>query len=433
MNFQPRFSVHTSVQTIHATENDETNAVTTRETTHPLTHLTTPRARRRAGLLACCIAAAALLAGAGCDAITGGADGAPEAPAPTPAVPVKVVKAWSAPLESTLRLVGTTRAVDTVRVTSEVSGVVVEINFQDEDLVEAGDILVRLDDRRAAADLRAGEARVERARLRLRRVEGAYERGGATLSELEDARTDLHEAEAERDRAGVIVENHVLRAPFGGRVARRNVSMGAYINPGDSVTSLTSVDPIEIVFSVPEMHLARLRTGLRVGIDTPAFPGAEFEGRLRAVGAVVDVASRTAEVFAHVPNPEGRLRPGMFGGVTLVLDTREDAVLVPESSLLVDGQRVELFIVENGEASRVRVRIGERRAGYVEILEGVRAGDVVVSSGLQRLRDGAAVNAAPDQELVDLGLVPAAAIAFKSSGGTAVIEPSAAEGAGITR
>ena len=389
-----------------------------------------PTGRRAASLCA----ALALLALAGCDALTGRNNDAPApAPAASEATPVRAVKAWTTPLDTTLRLVGTTRAVDTVRVTSEVSGVVGEVNFEDEQIVEAGTALVRLDDRRAAADLRAAEARVDRARLRLRRVEDAYERNAANISELDDARTDYREAEADRDRAAVIVENHVLRAPFDGRVARRNVSVGAFINPGDSVTSLTSVDPIEIAFSVPEMHLARLRTGLRVALDTPAFPNTPFVGELRAVGAVVDIASRTAEVFALVPNADGRLRPGMFAAVTLVLETRENAVLAPESAILVDGPRAEVFIVENGVARRVRVRTGERRPGIVEIVEGVEAGALIVSSGLQRLRDGVAVRVEPDDELVALGLVPASAIAFAESEGAAGNPPAASGGAGTAR
>lgn len=347
----------------------------------------------------------------------GSAQGSGQGAALADATPVRVVAAWTAPLDTTARLVGTMRAMDSVRITTEVSGVVEEINFEDEDFVEPGQMLVRLDDRRAAADVRAEEARVDRARLRLRRVEDAYERGGANISELEDARADLREAEALRDRAALIVENHVLRAPFAGRVSRRNVSLGALVNPGDSVTTLTSVDPIEITFSVPETHIAKLRTGLRVAVETPAYAEREFEGTLRAVGSVVDVASRNAEVFATIPNPGGLLRPGMFGAVTLSLDTREDAIIVPESALLIDGTRVEVFVVERGVASRVRVRTGERRPGIIEIVEGLAAGDVVVTSGLQRLLDGAPVRAAPDEELVALGVVPRSAIADLRIGG----------------
>lgn len=357
---------------------------------------------RRLGVIGIC---ALLGVGqAGCREDENGAAAAP-ASASGPAE-VLGVEAWTSPIDRTLRLVGSTRAVDAVSVTAEVTGTVSWIGFSDEDLVKGKQELVRLDSRRASAELRAAEARLDRLKLRLERTQTAFERGAANPAELDDARTTVAEAEAERDRAQAVLEDHTIRAPFDGRVTRRLVSLGALVSPGDPVAVLNSVDPIEVSFSVPQMSLGDLRLGLSVKAETAAFPGREFNGELAAIGAEIDPVSRSAEVFARVENRDGVLRPGMFVNVTLVTRTDPDAVLIPESALVIEGNRIEAFVVEDGTAHRRRVRLASRMSGLVEIAEGIEAGDLVVTSGVQKLRDGAPAKVSTDETLAELGVIP---------------------------
>lgn len=326
------------------------------------------------------------------------------------AVLVGIVEAWTSPVHQTLSLVGSTRAIDTVSVTAQVTGIVSWIGFDDEDIVEAGDLLVRLDDRRAAADLRAAHARRDRAQLRFERTESAFGRGAVNQAELDDARTALDEAEAESERAEAVLADHLIRAPFDGRVTRRLVSLGALVSPGDPVSVLNTVDPIEVVFSVPENHLAILRPGLPMQANTPAFSDRTFEGRLAAIGVQVDPLSRTAEVFARIDNPDGLLRPGQFMQVSLYIDTRQNAVIIPESALVIEGTRIEAFVIEDDKATRRRVRVQERFPGLVEIAEGIRPGDIVVTSGVQKLREGTPVDPVQDPDLESLGVIAGAPI-----------------------
>lgn len=349
---------------------------------------------------------------AGCAMMTGCKEaGSPSQTQPasneTPqAVGVGVVRAWTSPVERMIQLVGTTQAVDTVSVTAQATGTVSWIGFEDEDRVEAGTPLVRLDDRRAAADARAARARVERLKLRMTRVVDAFERGAANAVEIDDARTALAEAEAELERYEAILADFEITAPFGGLITRRLVSLGALVSPGASVAMLNTVDPIEVRFAVPEAYLADLEPGLTIRAMSAAYEDRVFRGELDAVGAEIDPTSRAAEVYARLPNGDGLLRPGMFMTVRLVLGSRENAVLVPESALVVEGTRTEVFLVgENNEVSRNRVRIGARFPGLVEVLEGVRAGDTVVTSGVQKLRDGTLVETAPDDNLEALGVI----------------------------
>lgn len=324
------------------------------------------------------------------------------------AVRVGIVEAWTSPVHQTLSLVGSTRAIDTVSVTAQVTGIVSWIGFNDEDIVEDGELLVRLDDRRAVADLRASHARRDRAQLRLERIESAFGRGAVNQAELDDARTALDEAEAEAERAEAVLADHLIRAPFDGRVTRRLVSLGALVSPGDAVSILNTVDPIEVVFSVPEVHLAILRPGLSVQANTPAFRDRTFEGHLAAIGAQVDPLSRTTEVFARIDNPDALLRPGQFMQVSLHIATREDAVIIPESALVVEGPRIEAFVIEDNKATRRRVRVQERFPGLVEIAEGIRPGDIVVTSGVQKLREGTPVDPEQDPDLESLGVIAGA-------------------------
>lgn len=362
-----------------------------------------PALRRWAGLFACA-AAGTLGTLSGC---SGSAEPEQTTPVAAPApIGVGVVQAWTSPVERTLRLIGSTRAVNTVAVTAQATGIVQWVGFDDEQQVEEGEPLVRLDERRAAADLRAAEAKLERLDLVLQRTEEAFQRGAGTRTELDDARTLHAEAKAEAERARAVLNDHEIVAPFDGRITRRLVSRGSLVSPGEAIAELNSVDPIEIAFPVPEQFLADLRPGLVVRSTTAAFGNEVFEGSLSSVGAVIDRGSRSAEVYARITNDDGRLRPGMFMNITLQLGTQQRAVLLPESALVVEGNRTEVFVV-NAEniAQRRRVTVGARFPGVVEITQGVNAGETVVTSGVQKLREGTPVNPEPDADLRALGIV----------------------------
>lgn len=321
-------------------------------------------------------------------------------------VEVQGVTAWASPVRETSRYIGSTRSVDSVQVTSQVSSKVVWIGFDDEDVVEESQQLIRLDQRRAEADLRSIEARLERLRLNLRRIESAYEAGAANLSELDDVRAVVTETEAEADRARVVLDDHVIVAPFAGIITTRLISVGALVQPGDPVAVLNTSDPIEISFAVPESDLTKIQSGQTVIATFKGFDGIEFQGDLKTIGAEVDPTTRSATVYAEVPNPDRRLRPGMFATVTLVTGVREDAVLLPESAILTEGKRVEVFVIEDGTANRRRVIIAHRYPGIVEIGQGLDPGTEVVTSGLQKLRDGTKVRFTEDADLVLLGIIP---------------------------
>lgn len=356
------------------------------------------------GMVAAGLAAAAFVVGAGgC----GGSDGDGEAsPAggSSSATSVGVVEAWTETVDVRVRAVGTARSPESLTVTAEVSGTVHSLGFDHEEPVEAGQLLVQLDDRRARAELRAAQARLDRVERRVERLREAASAGAANVSELDDAESAFAEAEAEAELAKVIVDDHRITAPFDGTVGRRRVSTGALVRPGDEITTLQQLDPIEVEFSIPEIHAGRLRRGLSVAARTPAFEDKTFRGELAVGGLEVDRGSRSVRVHALVSNPDAMLRPGMSLNVELVSDRREDAVVVPEAAVLLEGTRATVFVVSDGHAVRRTVRVGERSEGLVEILSGVERGERVVTSGIQSIRDGSAVEAREDDDLSALGI-----------------------------
>lgn len=338
-------------------------------------------------LVLCCFVGLGLQ---GCDR----GDAAAGAPRSASAPEVQTVTAWTGDIEIIVRSVGQVRAVESVTLTSEVAGLVREIRFDEGSTVQAGDLIVQIDDTRARAEYDSARAVRDRAKRQLERFERAATTAAASVTEIDSVRTDLALAEAQYELARIRVQDHRIVAPFAGRVGLRTVSTGSYIQPGTALTTLTTVDPVDIEFDIPELYLGSLRPGLDVSARAQAYDR-EFPATVRAITPEVNPSTRSALVLARATNAQMLLRPGMFVNVSLVLGQRSDAVIVPEASLQFQGSQVSLFVVSGDEVRARRVRVGERRGANAEIIEGLEAGEQIVVAGLQRIRDGARVRAVP--------------------------------------
>lgn len=198
----------------------------------------------------------------------------------------------------------------------------------------------------------------------------------------------LRSAEAKMDELRIT-------APFAGTVGLRQVSLGNLVQPGATITTLDDVSRIKLDFAVPEVFLGKLAMGLPVAARSAAYPKRVFNGIVTAIDTRVDPVSRAIRINAEFDNREGSLRPGMFLTVRLAIDRREGAVLVSEEALVPDGEEQFVFLARGGKATKVRVRIGQRLDGRVEIVEGLRAGDEVVVRGTQKVRDGGLIQISP--------------------------------------
>lgn len=314
-----------------------------------------------------------------------GADDAARRGAASIPLPVDVYHARPGIAEDAVELVGTARASEAVNIVPRTSGRVAEIGFQEGERIEAGTILVRLDSAAEQAELRQAQAQLNDARTQYERARSLSD--GRNISQAEvDARLAAVEiAEARVEVARARWQDQQIRAPFNGIVGIREVSLGAFVDPSTSLTTLDDISTIRVNFMVPERYLARVGRGQRVDVTSSAFPERRFNGEVRQIDSRVDPVTRSVRVQAAIPNTDGRLRPGMFLNVRLVLDQREHAVLIPEEALIVEGSRRYVYVIEDSSAKRRNVVTGSRHAGYLEIVDGVAAGDVVVAIGAHRL------------------------------------------------
>ena len=191
-----------------------------------------------------------------------------------------------------------------------------------------------------------------------------------------------------------------LRAPFSGQVGLRSVSVGEFVNVGQDLVTLVKLDPIEVDFSVPETVLDQLRNGQKIDIIVDAFPGDAFGGKVVAIDPVIDPNTRSAKLRAQIPNPDFRLRPGQFAKLQLDTGTGDaKALMVPEQALMQDGDTRFVYLVVDGKAKKTAVKTGTRTPGLVQVVEGLKAGDVVITAGQAKpmMHDGVPVMSLPPQ------------------------------------
>jgi membrane fusion protein (multidrug efflux system) len=296
--------------------------------------------------------------------------------------------------------IGTVEAVQGVTVSADLPGIVEEIAFDSGRAVRSGDLLVRLDTRQEQAQLKAAEARSELARLNLDRIRGLRQKGVTSQAEYDAAAAEYDQAQASVGEIRAAIERKTIRAPFSGILGIRQVHLGQYLRSGDPVVPLQSLDPIHVNFNVPQQELSLARVGGEVRVTTDGMPGREVSGRVTAIDSIVDQATRNVQVQARLRNPSGRLRPGMFVEVGVLLEKGKPVVTLPASAIHYAPYGNSVFVVEdvtgpNGQVYRgVRqkfVKLGSARGDQVAILSGVEPGEEVVSSGVFKLRNGAAV------------------------------------------
>ena len=291
--------------------------------------------------------------------------------------------------------VGTLRADETVVVRPEIAGRVATIHFKEGQAVRQGDPLITLDRDEYQAQLASSAAQLALEESSFRRLQDLHRKNLTSQQNIDEARARLDAARAQQQLNQVRLDKTVIRAPFDGTVGLRQVSPGAYVKIGDDIANLESLGSMKLDFRVPETYLARLQAGQTLAVRVDAWPDQFFEGAIYAIEPGVDEETRTVLLRARLPNKGNKLRPGLFARVSLVLERRENALMAPEQAIVPVGQKTFVYRVVDGKAAMTPVTLGLRRPGQVEILEGVNAGDQIVTDGQLKIRDGAAVNVLP--------------------------------------
>ena len=301
---------------------------------------------------------------------------------------------------ATISSIGTVAAVQGVTVSADLPGIVDRIAFDSGKPVKEGDVLVQLDTRQEQAQLAAAEAQLELSRLTFQRMQGLVEQDAVSRAEYDTAAAAFKQAEARIREIHATIARKTIRAPFGGVLGIRAVNLGQYLTGGDAVVPLQSLDPIYVNFGVPQQDASRMRRGRAVRITASDLGSVEFAGRISALDSVVDEATRNVRVQATLANPAGRLRPGMFVQAQVVLGANQPVIALPGSAISYAPYGDSVFVVtdlkdEGGKSYQgVRqqvVKLGGARGDQIAVLSGVQPGEVVVTSGVFKLRNGAAV------------------------------------------
>lgn len=335
----------------------------------------------------------------------GGGDAPAAQSASRPPIPVDAVPARADSVVVTIEALGTARANEAVTVTSEVTGVISRIRFEEGQQVGRGDVLVDFDSRVEAAEVELRQADIQVRQAELENAQQLYDRAVKLVetqnipmarldelaAQLKAARAAVKSAEAAVKAAQARLVKQRVLSPFPGRLGMRHVSLGTLIEPGDPIVTLDDTSVIKLDFQIPERNLSHVGVDQEIAAITDAYPGEVFFGTVTAIDTRIDPVTRAVTVRAVMPNQNNRLKPGMFMLVELGISARQNAIIIPEQAVIADGTIRFVYVIADGAAERRDVDLGQRMRGEVEVLDGVEAGELVIVGGVQKVRDGAPV------------------------------------------
>jgi membrane fusion protein (multidrug efflux system) len=334
---------------------------------------------------------------------------------PTPAVTISATEVQPTTWTPEIEAIGTLRAAQGVDVAVEAAGVVKTIAFDANDRVEAGRLLIQIDDAVERADLTSAEAALERGRAQLERARRLRETGVAAESTLEDAQTAYAAAESALARIRAVIDQKAIEAPFSGTIGIPQVDEGEYAQPGTVIATLQQLDTMKVDFTVPEQLLGQLHIGQSAsfGLTEESFP---YQGKIIGIDPKIDPQTRLVSVRAEVENPDGELRPGQFARVRVQLPPLMDVIALPQTAVVTSLYGDYVYVVEKAEppaaetsaaanesdaaggaederlvAKQVFVETGRRQGNQIEIAKGLQPGQTVVTSGQNKLANSTPV------------------------------------------
>ena len=317
---------------------------------------------------------------------------------PPDAVTTVVAKSETWP--STLDVIGTTAAIQGVTVSADLPGAVAKINFESGQAVHAGDVLVELDTREERAQLAAAESDRDLAKINYDRDQQLVKEGVVARMQSDNSSAQQKSTDAKVGEIKATIQRKTIRAPFSGVLGIRQINLGQYLAAGAAIVSLQALNPIYVNFGVPQQQSRFVNTGRVLELTSDDVPGVEFKGHVTAIDSVVNEATRNLQVQATMPNPGGKLRPGMFVQVQLGLGASQNVIPLPASAINYAPYGDSVFVVTDlkdpkGKSYRgVRqefVKVQGSRGDQVGVISGVNPGEEIVSSGVFKLRNGAAV------------------------------------------
>ncbi|KUM05573.1 efflux RND transporter periplasmic adaptor subunit [Chromobacterium subtsugae] len=288
--------------------------------------------------------------------------------------------------------VGTLTAVHGVDISSEVAGQVREIAFKSGQDVRAGEVLVQLNADADVAQLRSLQAAAELSATTLKRDRAQLAVQGVSQAQVDADEADLKSKKALVAQQAALVAKKTIRAPFAGRLGITTVNPGQFLNPGDKIVTLQTIDPVYVDFNLPQRQIGQVRIGQSVSLKSDAFGNELFHGKINAISPKIDPATRNVQVEATIANPKRKLLPGMFANTTIDVGSKQKHLTLPQTAITYNPYGSTVFIIKAGkngpEAQQAFVTTGDTRGDQVAILSGLKEGQEVVTSGQLKLKTG---------------------------------------------
>ncbi|EOV4648465.1 multidrug efflux RND transporter periplasmic adaptor subunit VmeC [Vibrio parahaemolyticus] len=315
---------------------------------------------------------------------------------PEPEFPVTVTEVKAVDWVPVIEAIGFIEPNQGVTVANETSGVIDKIAFESGTQVEAGQPLVLLDSEVEKANLKSSQAKLPAAEAKYKRYQGLFKKGSISKEAYDEAEANYYSLKADIESLKATIDRREIKAPFAGVVGIRNVYLGQYIQAGSDIVRLEDSSVMRLRFTVPQTDISRIKLDQEVDIFVDAYPDQPFKGSISAIEPAVNVQSGLIQVQADIPNSDGKLRSGMFARANIIMPKLANQVTLPQTAITFTlyGDNVYIVTEEDGE-KRVKqhvVKVGERTKDIAHILEGVKPGDVVVTSGQVRLSNHAKVN-----------------------------------------
>lgn len=306
--------------------------------------------------------------------------------APSVWVKAEPVKEQSLAIEALA--IGTLVAAKSVVITPEIVGHVEKIFFQDGSFVKQGTPLIQLDDASARAQWISAKANLAYSEADYKRKAWLEKKGAIARQAIEQAEADLKEKKAIAEEKQIALDKNLLRAPFDGVMGKCGVNVGDYVTVGQNIVRITDTHHLRVEYSVSEKYLPELKQGQAISLTASAYPGKTFVGTLAFISPTINSEERTIALYAEVPNEHSQLKPGMFVNVVQSLGNQDHVLVVPARTLVPVMGGEQIYKIVNGKAQAVSVVIGNRSHDRVQIAEGLLAGDMVITDGQLKLKDG---------------------------------------------
>jgi len=304
---------------------------------------------------------------------------------------VEVVQVEKALVRDELITFGSLRSDESVMIRPEIEGRLATLHFREGQAVTAGTLLVSLDDAIARAERAQAQANLNLAEKNHQRAQMLFKRGASNAQALDEASAQQQAARASLALAQARLDKTRIHAPHSGVLGLRHVSPGDYLSAGQDIVNLEVLDPLKVDFRIPQKAVRQIRLQQSIEISLDTYPGERFRGEIYAINPRLDEAGRSQAIRAHIENADGRLNPGQFVKVSVILAERPEALVIPEEAVMPVGERLLVNLVVDGKVELREVKLGKRTAGRVEVREGLVGDETLISAGWQKVRAGMAV------------------------------------------